>query len=99
LKAKNQEEVLYVIEVHGFAPEFFPAVAYRKNGAKKPREPERQKEIKCPYCGKLFMVVSETRKLDLVRFTHRVKVNCHEYRKCNKCRENIGIVYLAGEPA
>jgi ssDNA-binding Zn-finger/Zn-ribbon topoisomerase 1 len=99
MQTVKHEEVLYIIEVHGFAPEFFPAVAYRRNGPKKPKVPERQKEIKCPYCGKLFMVVSVERRLDLVRFTHRVKMKCHEYRKCVKCRESIGIVYLAGESA
>jgi ssDNA-binding Zn-finger/Zn-ribbon topoisomerase 1 len=94
---ENNIEILYVIEVHGYAPEFWPAVAFRRNGGKgkkQPEEAELQKEIKCPYCGKLFMVVSIKRKLDLVRFTARVKVECHEYRKCKKCRENIGIVYF-----
>ena len=92
-------EILCIIEVHGFAPEFWPAVAFRRNGAKHSKEPEKQKEIKCPYCGKLFMTVGISRRLDLVRFKTRVKVNCHEYRKCRKCHENIGIVYLAGESA
>jgi len=92
----DYEQILYVIEVHGYAPEFWPVVAFRRDGNKKQaKEPERQKEIKCPYCGKLFMVVNEKRKLDLVRFTHRVNASCHEYRKCRKCHENIGIVYFA----
>jgi len=100
MKLKNHEEILYIIEVHGFAPEFWPAIAYRRGGKKKePETPERKKEIKCPYCGKLFMIVSEKRRLDLVRFTNRVKASCHEYRQCRQCRENIGIVYLAGETA
>lgn len=91
----THEEILYIIEVYDFAPEFFPAIAYRTKGNKQ-MGLERQKEIKCPYCGKLFMMVCVTRKLDLVRFTTRVKVSCHEYRKCKKCHESIGIVYLAG---
>ena len=99
---KDSEEILYIIEVHGHAPEFWPAIAFRKSGGKnnkQPEEPERKKEIKCPYCGKHFMIVSEKRRLDLVRFTTKVKAKCHEYRKCKKCHENIGIVYLAGESA
>jgi len=97
MELKNHKEILYVIEVHGYAPEFWPATAYRKDSSKKPiEEPERQKEIKCPYCGKLLMVVSINRRLDLMRFKKREKAGCHEYRKCRKCHENIGIVYLAG---
>ena len=97
---KNNEDILYIIEVHGHAPEFWPLMAFRRSGGKKqPDEPERKKDIKCPYCGKLFMVVSVKRRLDLIRFTHKVKASCHEYRQCRQCRENIGIVYLAAEPA
>jgi hypothetical protein len=92
---KSSEDILYVIEVFGYAPEFWPAVAFRKGGRKndKPEEPERKKEIKCPACGKLFMVVSVKRRLDLVRYSTRVKTPCHEYRKCRKCHENIGVRY------
>ena len=90
----TQNETHFIIEAHGYVPEFYPATAYRKDGAKKQENPERQKEIKCPYCGKLFMTVSVTRKLDLVRFKQNVTVSCHEFRKCRKCHENIGIVYL-----
>ena len=98
---KNNEDILYIIEVHGHAPEFWPVMAFRKDSSKNKtlEEPERKKNIKCPYCGKLFMVVSVKRRLDLVRFTQRVKASCHEYRQCRQCRENIGIVYLAAEPA
>ena len=94
---KNSEEILYVIAVYGHAPEFWPPVAFRKDGGrskKKQDEPERQKEIKCPYCGKLFMVVSVKRRLDLIRFSARMKADCHEYRKCRKCHENVGVLYL-----
>jgi len=93
---KCTEEILYVIEVFGHAPEFWPAMAFRKDGNKGKKQhekPERMKEIKCPYCGKNFMVVSQKRRLDLLRFSSRVNAPCHEYRKCRLCHENIGIVY------
>jgi len=97
---KNSEEILYVVAVYGYAPEFWPAIAYRRSGVnKQAEEPERQKEIKCPYCGKLFMVVSIKRRLDLIRFKKREKADCHEYRKCRKCHENVGIIYLANATA
>jgi DNA-directed RNA polymerase subunit RPC12/RpoP len=90
-----QEELLYVIEVFGEAPEFWANSAFRIQGSKGFREEhERQKEIKCPHCGNLFMVVSVKRRLDLVRLTRRVKTACHESRDCRKCHEKIGIVYL-----
>ena len=97
MEYKNSEEILYVIAVYGHAPEFWPAIAFRKGGSKgkkQPEEPERKKEIKCPYCGKLFMVVSEKRRLDLIRFPAKTKADCHEYKKCHKCHENIGVLYL-----
>jgi len=92
---KTSEEVLYVIEVFGHAPEFWPAVAFRKKGnkGKQPEESERLKEIKCPYCGKRFMLVNEKRKLDLLRFSTRIKAPCHEYRQCRLCHEKVGVVY------
>jgi len=95
MEYKNSEEILYVIEVFGHAPEFWPAMAFRKGGNKdrESESSERKKEIKCPACGKLFMVVSEKRRLDLVRFAARMKAPCHEYRKCRKCHENIGVRY------
>ena len=65
----KHEEILYVIEVHGHAPEFWPAIAFRKKDKKGVEDNERQKEIKCPYCQKLFMVVNEKRRLYLVRLT------------------------------
>jgi len=96
MEYQHTEEVLYVIEVFGYAPEFWPAMAFRKDGSKKnenPAEPERQKEIKCPACGKLFMVVNHQRRLNLVRFSKRFNAPCHEYRKCHKCHERIGVRY------
>ena len=90
----SSEEILFVVEVYGHAPEFWPAVAFRRSSGKKPPEElERKKEIKCPYCGKLFMVVSEKRRLDLIRFSTKIKANCHEYKKCRKCNEKIGVLY------
>jgi len=96
----KDEEILYVIAVYGYAPEFWPAIAYRRSGKReKAEESERHKEIKCPYCGKLFMVVSVKRRLDLIRFKKREKAGCHEYRKCRICHENVGIVYLSDKTA
>jgi len=100
MEYKNCREILFVIEVQGHAPEFWPTVAYRKSGAKQQsNEHLRQKEIKCPYCGKLFMIVCVTRRLDLIRFKKKERAYCHEYRKCHKCHESVGIIYISDETA
>ena len=90
---KSNEAILYAIAVYGYAPEFWPAVAFRKQ---KQDKVEKVKEIKCPYCGKLLLTVSASRKLELRRYTNRVNVGCHEYRKCKACYEKIGIIFIAG---
>jgi len=94
METKAQEEILYAIAVHGYAPEFWPSVAYRRKG-KFDEPPERLKEIKCPYCQRVLLCVSVSRKLELYRYPKRVKVDCHEYRTCNICHETIGIIYYA----
>jgi len=100
MEYKDNQEVLYILEVHGYAPEFWPAAVCRRSGTRQlPKEQERQKEIKCPYCGKLLMIVSASRRLDLIRFKKKHKAPCHEYRKCRKCHENVGIIYTTSETA
>jgi len=86
--------ILYIIAVHGSAPEFWPAAAYRR-GRGRIVPAGRQKEIKCPYCGKRMMTVAATRKLELYRCPKRGAVGCHEFRTCRACHERIGIVYVA----
>lgn len=90
----NNEEILFSIAVYGYAPEFYPVLAFRKT--KRAGVLEKLKEIKCPYCGKNFMEVAVSRKLELWRYGKRTKADCHEYRKCKCCFEKVGIIYLAG---
>ena len=94
LEVVNNKEILLTITVYGYAPEFWPTAAYRKQG--RTYESERLKEIKCPNCGKLLLEVSISRRLELFRYKKRVKADCHEYRKCKSCYENIGIIFRAG---
>jgi ssDNA-binding Zn-finger/Zn-ribbon topoisomerase 1 len=96
MEIKNNEEILFAIAVYGYAPEFWPSVAYRKAKEQSRKGEERQKEIKCPYCGQLLLTVSVNRRLDLIRFGKRERISCHEYRNCHKCHEKVGIIYLAG---
>jgi len=86
--------ILYIIAVHGHAPEFWPAVAYRR-GKGRIKTAGRQKEIKCPYCGRHFMYVSVSRKLELYRRPKKGPAVCHESRTCKICHERVGIIYVA----
>jgi len=87
----TQREILYAIYVRDFAPEFWPAVAFRRAEHFKD---ERRKIIKCPYCGKQLTAVGESTRLELFRYPRRMQVNCHEYRKCNACNETVGIIFV-----
>ena len=90
---KSHEDIVYAIAVYGYAPEFWPAAAFRKQ---RRDELEKLKEIKCPHCGKLLLTVNVSRKLELLRFPSKVNASCHEYRKCRICYEKIGIIFIAG---
>jgi len=94
MKTTNRYEILYAIAIHGYAPEFWPDMAFRRKGQFD--IPEKQKKIKCPYCGKLFMTICMSRKLELYRYPKKAKIICHEYRKCRVCYEMIGVIYQAG---
>ena len=84
------EAMNYFFIIHGVPPEFYPSVAYRR--AKGFTE-ERQKIIKCPYCGRRLTSIDDSTKIELYRYPRRKEIHCHEYRKCHACRETVGIVF------
>jgi phage FluMu protein Com len=84
------EPQAYLFVIHGVPHDMRPRVAYRRVGK---FAPERIKEIKCPYCGKLLTTVDESTKLELYRYPRRKTLPCHEYRKCHACHETVGIVF------
>ncbi|MDR0840072.1 MAG: hypothetical protein LBN26_01630 [Christensenellaceae bacterium] len=84
------EIVEYVFVMHGIPEGMYPAVAYRRAGGFTAR---RQKEIKCPYCGRLLTTIDVTAKVELYRTPNRKEIPCHEYRKCHVCHETVGIIF------
>jgi len=88
--AEGREAYFFVM--HGVPLDMFPSVAYRKA---KDFKTERQKEIKCPYCGRPLTTVSLATKVELFRYPKKKHVSCHEYRKCHVCHETAGIIFAS----
>jgi len=93
---KKQEEVLFAIAVYGHGHGLWPAVIYRKIKVWAGKGEDRQKEIKCPYCGQLLLTISANRRIEIIRIGKKERRNCHEYRNCHKCHKKVGIIYRAG---
>ena len=89
----KRTETRFAIAVYGYAPEFWPPTAFRRQKRLDGRV--KLKEISCPYCGKLFMSVCVSRRLELYRYTKEIEFSCHEYKKCKLCFERIGVIYCA----
>jgi hypothetical protein len=87
----NGEE-FFVILVRGIVPELMPHLAFRRvrhfNTAGK-------KNVKCPYCKKIFAAVDTAEKLELLRYPKNNDIPCDDYRACKHCREVVGIIYYA----
>ena len=90
----GSQEEMYAIIVHGIVPEFMPHLAFRRDKHYKTTD---KKEIKCPYCREIFKVVEVTAKLELVRYSKKVKAKIpwHKSMSCNKCHNMVGIIYKA----
>lgn len=70
--------------------ELLTGVAFRRAGR---FDTERQKIIRCPYCGKQLTAIDISTKIELYRRPRKANVVCHEYRRCNSCRETVGIIF------
>lgn len=89
---ETEEKDTYLLVIHGIAPELWGAVAFRKAAG---FTIERQKVIKCPYCGKRLTAVDNSTKLEMYRYPKKAEINCHEYRKCGACGETVGLVFIS----
>lgn len=85
----NEIENCYFM-IYGIAPEFLTGVAFRKA---KRFNAERQKIIKCPYCGRQLTAVDISTKIELYRYPRKAEVSCHEYKKCHICHKTVGIIF------
>lgn len=86
----TSETVNYMLIIHGVPLDWSSGVAYRKT---KEFAAERQKIIKCPYCGKQLTSIDVSTRIELYRYPKKAEVSCHEYRKCHACRKMVGILF------
>jgi len=89
---ENEDGEICAIIVYGCVPEFMPHCAFRRA---KHYNTAGKKEIKCPYCGKLFRIVDKDEKLELIRYPRKAKIQWHRAIPCQICRNEIGIIYVA----
>jgi len=80
---------------HGQLSEVWLGIAYRRA---KQFGAERQKIIKCPYCTNHLTVIDAAAKVEVYQYPKKKKTDvvCHEYRRCNSCRETVGILFAVG---
>ena len=85
---------LYAIIVYGLVPELMPHRAFRRDKHYKKSD---KKTIKCPYCCEILIEVEASAKLELLRYSYKVKtkVKCHKSMPCRKCNNLVGIIYAA----
>jgi hypothetical protein len=89
--AAQPTDVFYVLEIHGFAPEFMSGLAFR---SVKPKGARRMKTVDCPHCGKPYGKVDAQTRVEFVckpQFTSAF----HQFsRPCKICHNVVGIVFV-----
>jgi hypothetical protein len=85
--AEETENDGFVFVVHGFAPEFYENFAFRVDKSCR----RRTKELICPYCGRVFEKVDASIKVEVLRFSSKLKEPLHSYKSCKLCRRIVGV--------
>ena len=62
ITTKEAKAMFYVIEVEGFAPEFFSYIAFRK---KIQSDIASMKEIHCPHCKRFYTLIGKSVKVQI----------------------------------
>jgi len=91
ITTREAKTAFYVIEVQGFAPEFFTGVAFRK---KIQPDIASMKEIHCPQCKRFYTHIGKSVKVQIHVYPSKKGIRCHELRKCRICHSEIGINFL-----
>ena len=84
------EDDIYVLVVHGFAPELYDGFVFRIDKSCKSR---RKKDIFCPHCGRKFESVDANIKVEIFRYSRKSEEICHNFRHCKICHKVVGIKY------
>ena len=84
----------FAIIVYGIVPELMPHRAFRRD---RQLLKDSTKDIKCPYCSCLLLIVAATAKLELLRYPKKdkPKVPVDKSLCCVRCHSMIGVIYLA----
>jgi hypothetical protein len=89
-QAENTDADMFIMVVHGFAPEFYDGIAFRVDKSCKPRP---KKDVVCPHCGRLFETVDAQTKIVVFRCSKNSAPECHKFRHCKICHGIVGIRY------
>ena len=89
-KPKTDSDVIYIITVHGFEPEFHDGLAFRYDNI---RRKERKKAVVCPHCTGEFATVNEKTKIEVYRCSGKDKPKHHKTKPCKICYKLVGIRY------
>ena len=87
----KDDELFYVFEIDGYAPEFYSGVAFQKYAG---LNKSRMKEIHCPHCTKVYTIVDLSVKVQVVTFPNKKNILCHEVKKCKICNKPVGLKFV-----
>ena len=84
----------YFFVLHGEMPIQQICCAYRST-RKNITKLGCRKAIKCPCCNSRLMDIDEKVKVDLYRQPVKSNLQCQGYIKCNKCKDEVGMIMFA----
>ncbi|MDR1703666.1 MAG: hypothetical protein LBS19_03135 [Clostridiales bacterium] len=87
--ADENEDDVFVMVIHGFAPEFYDNFAFRIDKSRQ----RRKKKILCPYCGGEFEKVDASIKIEVFRCSANSKETFHRPKTCGICHRVVGVRY------